>query len=125
MQGETTNKKSVYLPFTLLVLFVVAMVVVYWMAFTKENHDTQYLALVVEQRVLSQGLAKSATLAAAGNEDAFATLRQYQKEFGRNMEQLSEIDAETSATYDATTEATPSLENNSEDNSEADNTDQE
>ncbi len=95
MQGETTNKKSVYLPFTLLVVFVVAMVVVYWMAFTKENHDTQYLSLVVEQRVLSQGLAKSATLAAAGNEDAFATLRQYQKEFGRNMEQVSGIDLQT------------------------------
>lgn len=95
MQGETTNKKSVYLPFTLLVVFVVAMVVVYWMAFTKENHDTQYLSLVVEQRVLSQGLAKSATLAAAGNEDAFATLRQYQKEFARNMEQLSGIDSQT------------------------------
>jgi len=95
MQGETTNKKSVYLPFTLLILFVVAMVVVYWMAFTKENHDTQYLSLVVEQRVLSQGLAKSATLAAAGNEDAFATLRQYQKEFGRNMDELSELDQQT------------------------------
>ncbi len=95
MQGETTNKKSVYLPFTLLVVFVVAMVVVYWMAFTKENHDTQYLSLVVEQRVLSQGLAKSATLAAAGNEDAFATLRQYQKEFARNMEQLSGIDSQS------------------------------
>ncbi|MCW8930488.1 MAG: methyl-accepting chemotaxis protein [Gammaproteobacteria bacterium] len=95
MQGETTNKKSVYLPFTLLILFVVAMVFVYWMAFTKENHDTQYLSLVVEQRVLSQGLAKSATLAAAGNEDAFATLRQYQKEFGSNMEALAELDAET------------------------------
>jgi len=74
---------------------VVAMVVVYWMAFTKENHDTQYLSLVVEQRVLSQGLAKSATLAAAGNEDAFATLRQYQKEFGRNMDELSELDSQT------------------------------
>ena len=95
MQGETTNKKSVYLPFILLVVFVVAMVVVYWMAFNKENHDTQYLSLVVEQRVLSQGLAKSATLAAAGNEDAFATLRQYQKEFARNMEQLSGIDSQT------------------------------
>ncbi len=98
MQGETTNKKSVYLPFTLLVVFVAAMVVVYWMAFTKENHDTQYLSLVVEQRVLSQGLAKSATLAAAGNEDAFATLRQYQKEFGRNMEELSALDAQTGKT---------------------------
>jgi len=96
MQGETTNKKSVYLPFTLLIVFVVAMVVVYWMAFTKENRDTQYLSLVVEQRVLSQGLAKSATLAAAGNEDAFATLRQYQKEFSRNMEELAVIDPETS-----------------------------
>ncbi len=95
MQSETTNKKSVYLPFTLLIIFVVAMVVVYWMAFTKENHDTQYLSLVVEQRVLSQGLAKSATLAAAGNEDAFATLRQYQKEFGRNMKELAVIDPET------------------------------
>ena len=95
MQGETTNKKSIYLPFTLLVVFVVAMVVVYWMAFTKESHDTQYLSLVVEQRVLSQGLAKSATLAAAGNEDAFATLRQYQKEFGRNMGELSGIDPQT------------------------------
>lgn len=95
MQGETTNNKSVYLPFTLLVVFVVAMVVVYWLAFTKENEDTQYLSLVVEQRVLSQGLAKSATLAAAGNEDAFTTLRQYQKEFGRNMEELSEIDPQT------------------------------
>ncbi len=95
MQGETTNKKSIYLPFTLLIGFVAAMVVVYWMAFTKENHDTQYLSLVVEQRVLSQGLAKSATLAAAGNEDAFVTLRQYQKEFGRNMSELSEINPQT------------------------------
>ena len=95
MQGETTNKKSVYLPFTLLVVFVVAMAVVYWMASTKESHDAQFLSLVVEQRVLSQGLAKSATLAAAGNEDAFSTLRQYQKEFSRNMEQLSGIDLQT------------------------------
>ena len=71
MQSETTNKKSIYLPFTLLVVFVVAMVIIYWMAFTKENRDTQYLSLVVEQRVLSQGLAKAATLAAAGNEEAF------------------------------------------------------
>lgn len=29
MQSETTNRKSVYLPFTLLVVFVVAMVIVY------------------------------------------------------------------------------------------------
>jgi len=95
MQGETKKKKSVYLPFILLVAFVVAMVVVYWMAFTKENHDTQYLSLVVEQRVLSQGLSKSATLAAAGNEDAFSTLRQYQKDFGRNMQALTETDPVT------------------------------
>ncbi|MCK5648480.1 MAG: type IV pili methyl-accepting chemotaxis transducer N-terminal domain-containing protein [Gammaproteobacteria bacterium] len=92
MQGETTNKKSIYLPFTLLVVFVVAMAIVYWMAFTKENNDAQYLSLVVEQRVLSQGLAKSATLAATGNEVAFATLRKYQKEFARNMNQLSGLD---------------------------------
>ncbi len=96
MQGETTNRKSVYVPFTLLVVFVVAMVVVYWMAFTKENQDTQYLSLVTEQRVLSQGLAKSATLAAEGNEDAFVKLRQYGKEFRNNMKLLSGIDPETS-----------------------------
>jgi len=95
MQSETTNKKSVFLPFTLLVVFVVAMVIVYWMAFTKENHDDQYLSLIVEQRVLSQGLAKVAILAAAGNKDAFARLRQYQKEFGRNMTTLNNIDAKT------------------------------
>ncbi len=95
MQSETTNKKSVYLPFTLLIGFVAAMVVVYWMAFTKENNDTQYLSLVVEQRVLSQGLAKSATLAAAGNVDAFVKLRQYQGEFDHNMSELSEIDPKT------------------------------
>jgi len=92
MQGETTNKKSVYLPFTLLVILVAAMVVVYWMAFNKEDQDAQFLSLVVEQRVLSQGLAKSATLAATGNEDAFATLLKYQKKFGRNMSELSGID---------------------------------
>ncbi len=95
MQGETTNRKSVYMPFTLLVVFVVAMVVVYWMAFTKENRDTQYLSLVTEQRVLSQGLAKSATLAAAGNEDAFTKLKKYQQEFGKNMEPLKAADPET------------------------------
>ena len=95
MQGETTNRKSVYLPFTLLVVFVVAMVFVYWMAFTKENRDTQYLSLVTEQRVLSQGLAKSATLAAAGNKDAFSKLRKYQKEFSNNMEPLRAVDPET------------------------------
>ena len=95
MQGETTNRKSVYVPFTLLVVFVVAMVVVYWMAFTKENRDTQYLSLVTEQRVLSQGLAKSATLAAAGNEDAFTKLKKYQKEFSKNMVPLKAADPET------------------------------
>ncbi len=95
MQGETTNRKSVYVPFTLLVVFVVAMVVVYWMAFTKENRDTQYLSLVTEQRVLSQGLAKSATLAAAGNEDAFSKLKKYQKEFSKNMVPLKAADPET------------------------------
>ncbi len=95
MQSKTTNKKSVFLPFTLLVVFVVAMVIVYWMAFTKENHDDQYLSLIVEQRVLSQGLAKVAILAATGNEDAFARLRQYQNEFGRNMKTLNNIDAKT------------------------------
>ena len=95
MQSETTNKKSVFLPFTLLVVFVVAMVIVYWMAFTKENDDDQYRSLIVEQRVLSQGLAKVAILAATGNQDAFARLRQYQKEFGRNMKTLNSIDAKT------------------------------
>ncbi len=95
MQGETTNRKRVYVPFTLLVVFVVAMVVVYWMAFTKENRDTQYLSLVTEQRVLSQGLAKSATLAAAGNEDAFSKLKKYQKEFSKNMGPLKAVDPET------------------------------
>ena len=95
MQRETTNKKSVYLPFALLVAFVLAMIVAYWIAFTKENQDTQYLSLVVEQRVLSQGLAKAATLAAAGNEEAFATLRKYQKEFGSNMKLLDNIDPKT------------------------------
>ncbi len=98
MQGETTNKKSVYLPFTLLVVFVIAMVVVYWMAFTKENRDAQYLSLVVDQRVLSQGMAKSATLAATGNENAFTTLRGYQKEFSRNMKSLSESNAQSDTT---------------------------
>ncbi len=95
MQGETTNKKSVYLPFVLLVVFVVAMVVAYWLAFEKDNNDSQYLSLVVEQRVLSQGMAKSATLAAAGNESAFLTLRKYQKEFARNMSQLAKLVDET------------------------------
>ncbi len=91
MQGETTNKKSFYLPFILLVVFVVAIVTVYWMAFTKEDQDAQYLSLIVDQRVLSQGLAKSATLAAAGNEDAFANLRKYQKQFSSNMKLLKEV----------------------------------
>ncbi len=95
MQGETTNRKRVYVPFTLLVVLVVAMVIVYWMAFTKENRDTQYLSLVTEQRVLSQGLAKSATLAAAGNEDAFSKLKKYQKEFSKNMGPLKAVDPET------------------------------
>ncbi len=98
MQGETTNRKSVYVPFTLLVLFVVAMVIVYWMAFTKENQDTKYLSLVTEQRVLSQGLAKSATLAAAGNENAFTKLRKYQKEFSKNMQPLKAVNPETGKT---------------------------
>ncbi|MCU7799231.1 MAG: type IV pili methyl-accepting chemotaxis transducer N-terminal domain-containing protein [gamma proteobacterium symbiont of Lucinoma myriamae] len=53
------------------------------------------MSLVVEQRVLSQGLAKAATLAAAGNSEAFVTLRKYQEEFGNNMILLSDIDKET------------------------------
>jgi len=55
MKGETVKKKRLYLPFILLVALVIAMLVVYWMAFKKESHDTQYLSLVTEQRVLSQG----------------------------------------------------------------------
>lgn len=95
MQGETTNRKSVYMPFSLLVVSVVVMVIVYWMAFTKENQDAQYLSLVTEQRVLSQGLAKSATLAASGNEDAFSKLKKYQKEFSKNMQPLKAPEPET------------------------------
>ncbi len=92
MKGETVKKKRLYLPFILLVALVIAMVVVYWMAFKKESYDTNYLSLVTEQRVLSQGLAKSATLAAAGNEEAFKTLKDYQKKFMKNMELLDEKD---------------------------------
>jgi twitching motility protein PilJ len=95
MKGETVKKKRLYLPFILMVALVIAMLVIYWMAFKKESHDTQYLSLVTEQRVLSQALAKSATLAAAGNEEAFKNLKNYQKEFSNNMVLLDERDPET------------------------------
>lgn len=95
MKGETAKKKRLYLPFILLVVLVVAMVVAYWMAFKKESHDTQYLSMVTEQRVLSQGLAKSATLAAAGNEEAFDALKNYQQQFSNNMVLLDERNPDT------------------------------
>jgi len=91
MQRETSKRKSVYIPFIILVLLVAAMVAAYWLLFKKENRDAAYLSLVVEQRVLSQGLATSAASAAAGNEEAFTNLRNLQKNFSTNMTQLADI----------------------------------
>lgn len=95
MKGETAKKKRLYLPFILLVALVIAMLVAYWMAFKKESYDTQYLSMVTEQRVLSQGLAKSATLAAEGNEEAFDALKNYQQQFSNNMALLDERNPDT------------------------------
>jgi len=91
MQREISKKKGVYISLTLLLLLVAAMVAAYWLAFQKEERDTQYLSLVVEQRVLSQELAKSAASAASGNEEAFVNLRNFQKEFTDHMELLSNM----------------------------------
>ncbi|MCK5697277.1 MAG: methyl-accepting chemotaxis protein [Gammaproteobacteria bacterium] len=91
MQREITKKKSVYILLILLLLLITAMVIVYWYSFKKEDRDIHYLSLVVEQRVLSQELAKSAASAASGNEEAFINLRQFQKKFAEHMDVLSDM----------------------------------
>ncbi len=91
MQREISKKKGVYILFTLLLLLIVAMVAAYWLSFKKEERDTHYLSLVVEQRVLSQELAKSVASASSGNEGEFVNLQSLQKKFTENMTQLSDI----------------------------------
>lgn len=87
--GASSNKLIIFLSAGLLISLVLSLLtfahVSKW-----QNNGEAYLLRVSEQRVVSQRIAKEALAAAAGDQTAFATLRQSRDTFAQLLGQLKE-----------------------------------
>ena len=75
-----TDKSLLALIF-FLVIFVIAMAVIYGYVGIQSRHDEDYLTLLGDLRVLSQQTTKNAGLATTGQPDVLSALKRYRKEF--------------------------------------------
>ncbi|WP_281645291.1 methyl-accepting chemotaxis protein [Parendozoicomonas sp. Alg238-R29] len=75
--------------FTILVVSLVAMVAAFWFINRQANFDKEYIAHAGELRVLSQQIAKNATEAVSGKEEAFGLLQNARNEFQRRYDILA------------------------------------
>jgi twitching motility protein PilJ len=72
----------------LLVLCIVLMFINIWYVSVQDENDKHYIAVAGELRILSQSIAKYASNAAEGIQDAFDLLRNRRDEFDERIETL-------------------------------------
>ncbi|MFT6121938.1 MAG: twitching motility protein PilJ [Oleiphilaceae bacterium] len=91
---QSNNTRMFILGGGLIVLLVALFVVSYFI--TRDgNYDKEYAGYANDLRVLSQEIAKNATEAAAGKEEAFKQLERSRDDFERKLEFISTGNAET------------------------------
>lgn len=78
-----------------LIVLLVALFVVSYFITRDGNYDKEYAGYANDLRVLSQEIAKNATEAAAGKEEAFKQLERSRDDFERKLEFISTGNAET------------------------------
>ena len=79
--------------FGLLIISLIAMAAAFWYINRQASFDREYVAHAGELRVLSQQIAKNATEAVSGKEEAFGLLLNARNEFQRRYDILSGGDA--------------------------------
>ncbi|MTI14978.1 methyl-accepting chemotaxis protein [Sansalvadorimonas verongulae] len=91
--GKGGNKVTGAL-FGLLIVSLVAMAAAFWYINRQANFDKEYIAHAGELRVLSQQIAKNASEAVSGKEEAFGLLQHARGEFQRRYDILAGGDAQ-------------------------------
>src|SRR5690606_36687936 len=81
--------------FGVLILSVVLLFINFAYLNTQSNYDTEYISHAGELRVLSQRIAKNATEAAAGKEEAFGLLKEARDDFETRWNILTRGNAQT------------------------------
>ena len=86
--GTGANRTTGVL-FGLLTISLIVMVAAFWYTNRTAGFDREYVANAGELRVLSQQIAKNASEAVSGKEEAFGLLRQARNEFQRRYNVLA------------------------------------
>ena len=90
--GTAANRTTGIL-FVILVIALAAMVGAFWHISRQATHDKEYIAHAGELRVLSEQIAKTASEAVSGKEEAFSLLQSARDEFQSRYNKLHGGDA--------------------------------
>lgn len=82
----------------LLVLSILLMFINFWYVSVQDENDKHYIAVAGELRILSQSIAKYASNAADGVQDAFELLRNRRDEFDNGLDTLTNGDSKIGLT---------------------------
>ena len=94
-KSKSAGNKGLTFQGGLLVLFVLALGVTFYLTAKWTKEDKEYISLAGEQRVLSQRIVKDAVEASSANVDAFKALKQSESSFASNLQKLTEGNPET------------------------------
>lgn len=86
------GSRAVLVLATLLMITIVATIAAFIFVERQKGYQEQYLLRTAEQQVLAQKVAKFALEAAAGDERAFASLRNFRDRFTRLLDELKNGD---------------------------------
>jgi twitching motility protein PilJ len=93
--ADQSNNTRIFILGGGLIVLLVALFVVSYFITRDGNYDKEYAGYANDLRVLSQEIAKNATEAAGGKEDAFKQLERSRDDFERKLEFISTGNAET------------------------------
>ncbi|MBS0288811.1 MAG: type IV pili methyl-accepting chemotaxis transducer N-terminal domain-containing protein [Proteobacteria bacterium] len=93
--SSTPIKKDYAFLGILLVISILLMFLNFWYVSVQDENDKHYIAIAGELRILSQSLAKNASNAADGVQDAFELLRNRRDEFDSGLDTLINGDIKT------------------------------
>lgn len=91
-QLQNNFKKEYIIIGSVLVLSILLMFLNFWYVSIRDENDKRYIALTAELRMLSQNIAKYASNASDGRQEAFDLLRNRRDEFENNLETLNNGD---------------------------------
>jgi twitching motility protein PilJ len=92
---QANIKKDYVFLSVLLAVSIFLMFINFWYVNTQDENDKRYIAISGELRILSQSIAKYASNAAEGTQDAFELLRNRRDEFDNDLDRLINGDIKT------------------------------